>query len=63
MSTINPVIAAAPPDRWRPTSKGIVERTVAVDSVDKMRNLYKTPIAAEDVPAIVDYLANLKGGS
>ena len=26
--------------------------------VDKMRNIYKAPIAAEDVPAIVDYLAS-----
>lgn len=26
--------------------------------VDKMRNVYKAPIAAEDVPAIVDYLAS-----
>jgi hypothetical protein len=26
--------------------------------VDKMRNVYKAPIAAEDVAAIVDYLAN-----
>jgi hypothetical protein len=28
--------------------------------VDKMRNTYKAPISATDVPAIVDYLANLK---
>jgi cytochrome c553 len=27
--------------------------------VDKMRNFYKAPIAAKDVPAIVDYLAKL----
>jgi len=27
--------------------------------VEKMRNTYKGPIDAEDVPAIVDYLANL----
>jgi hypothetical protein len=27
--------------------------------VDKMRDLYKAPVAAKDVPAIVDYLANL----
>jgi hypothetical protein len=26
--------------------------------VDKMRNIYKAPIAAEDVTAIVDYLAS-----
>jgi hypothetical protein len=31
--------------------------------VDKMRNTYKAPIDAADVPAIVDYLANLKRGS
>ena len=30
--------------------------------VDKMRDTYKAPVAAEDVPKIVDYLANLKGG-
>jgi cytochrome c5 len=29
--------------------------------VDKMRNAYKAPIAAKDVPAIVDYLAAIKG--
>lgn len=27
--------------------------------VDKMRNTYKAPVAADDVPAIVEYLANL----
>lgn len=31
--------------------------------VDKMRNTYKAPIAAADVPAIVDYLANLNAGT
>ncbi len=30
--------------------------------VDKMRETYKAPIAPEDVPAIVDYLAKLKRG-
>jgi hypothetical protein len=30
--------------------------------VDKMRDIYRAPIAAEDVPAIVDYLANLNSG-
>jgi cytochrome c553 len=30
------------------------------DEVNKMRDSYKAPFAAEDVPAIVDYLANLK---
>lgn len=30
------------------------------DEVNKMRDIYKAPFAAEDVPAIVDYLANLK---
>jgi hypothetical protein len=29
--------------------------------VDKMRAVYKAPIAAEDVRPIVDYLAQLKG--
>ena len=28
--------------------------------VDQMRNDFKAPFAAEDVPAIVDYLVNLK---
>jgi len=31
--------------------------------VDKMRDLYKAPIPAEDVPAIVDYLADLSNVS
>jgi hypothetical protein len=31
--------------------------------VDKMRNSYKAPVAAPDVPAIVDYLANLSSGT
>ena len=31
------------------------------DEVNKMRNIYKAPIAAEDVPAIVTYLVNTKG--
>ena len=30
--------------------------------VDKMRNTYKAPIADADVPAIVDYLANMRDG-
>lgn len=30
--------------------------------VDKMRNVYLAPVAAEDVPAIVDYLAKLRSG-
>jgi cytochrome c5 len=30
--------------------------------VDKMRNTYKAPIAASDVPAIVDYLTDLGVG-
>jgi len=33
------------------------------DEVGKMRNTYKAPVAAEDVPAIVDYLASLSGGN
>jgi cytochrome c5 len=31
--------------------------------VNKMRNVYKAPIADADVPAIVDYLANLSNGN
>jgi len=30
--------------------------------VDKMRNIYRAPVAPEDVPPIVDYLAKLKKG-
>jgi mono/diheme cytochrome c family protein len=29
--------------------------------VNKMRNVYKAPVAAEDVGAIVDYLTQIKG--
>ena len=29
--------------------------------VNKMRNFYKAPVAAQDVPAIVDYLVAIKG--
>ncbi len=35
-------------------------RAVWQAEVEKMRNTYKGPIDAEDVPAIVDYLANLQ---
>ena len=31
------------------------------DEVDKMINIYKAPVAAEDVGPIVDYLASRKG--
>ena len=34
-------------------------RTAWRAEVDKMRESYKAPVAAADVPAIVDYLANL----
>jgi mono/diheme cytochrome c family protein len=34
-------------------------RAVWQAEVEKMRNTYKAPVAAEDVPAIVDYLAKL----
>jgi cytochrome c553 len=37
-----------------------LSRAAWQDEVDKMRNFYKAPFAAADVPAIVDYLANLK---
>ncbi len=30
--------------------------------VEKMRNAYKAPVAAGDVPGIVDYLAGLRSG-
>jgi mono/diheme cytochrome c family protein len=39
-----------------PLSKAAWQSEVA-----KMRNMYKAPIAAEDVPAIVAYLVNTKG--
>ena len=29
--------------------------------VNKMRAVYKAPVAAEDVPVIVEYLAGIKG--
>ena len=34
-------------------------RAVWRAEVEKMRNAYKAPIAAEDIPTIVDYLASL----
>ncbi len=34
-------------------------RAVWQAEVEKMRNTYKAPVDAEDVPAIVDFLANL----
>jgi cytochrome c553 len=37
-----------------------LSRAAWQDEVEKMRNFYKAPFAAEDAPAIVDYLANLK---
>ena len=30
--------------------------------VDKMRNVYKAPVAAADIPAIVGYLSAIDGG-
>jgi hypothetical protein len=38
-----------------------LSRTEWQSEVDKMRNVYKAPVATEDVPAIVDYLAS-RGG-
>jgi hypothetical protein len=38
-----------------------LSRAAWEDEVNKMRNAYKAPIAAEDVPAIVDYLMSVKG--
>ncbi len=29
--------------------------------VNKMRNVYKAPVAESDVAAIIDYLASIKG--
>jgi cytochrome c553 len=37
-----------------------LSRAAWQDEVNKMRDFYNAPFAAEDVPAIVDYLANLK---
>ena len=34
-------------------------RAVWQAEVEKMRNTYKAPVDAEDIPAIVDYLASL----
>jgi cytochrome c5 len=36
-----------------------LSRAVWQGEVDKMRNTYKAPVEAADVPAIVDYLATL----
>jgi hypothetical protein len=36
-----------------------LSRAVWQGEVDKMRNTYKAPIEAADVPAIVDYLVTL----
>jgi cytochrome c5 len=36
-----------------------LSRAVWQAEVEKMRNTYKAPVDAQDVPAIVDYLANL----
>lgn len=36
-------------------------KAVWAGEVDKMIKVYKAPVAAEDVGAIVDYLATLKG--
>ena len=35
----------------------VLPRAVWQSAVDKMRDVYKAPIADADVPAIVDYLA------
>ncbi len=35
-------------------------RATWTEEVNKMRNTYKAPVAAEDVPAIVAYLADLR---
>jgi hypothetical protein len=40
-----------------------LSRTEWQAEVDKMRLIYKAPIAGEDVPAIVNYLASLNGGN
>ena len=40
----------------------LLTRTDWESEVNKMRNVYKAPVAAEDVPAIVAYLAALKPG-
>jgi hypothetical protein len=39
-----------------------LSRAVWQAEVEKMRNFYKAPVAAEDVPAIVDYLTTLSNG-
>ena len=36
-----------------------LSRATWTEEVNKMRTVYKAPVAAEDVPAIVDYLAGL----
>ena len=39
-----------------------LQRAEWQSEVDKMRNTYKAPVEASDVPAIVDYLVALKAG-
>jgi hypothetical protein len=43
-------------------TQSALSRAAWQGEVDKMRDIYKAPVAAEDVPAIVDYLANLNSG-
>ena len=38
-----------------------LSRTAWEAEVNKMRAVYKAPVAVQDVPAIVDYLASTKG--
>lgn len=40
----------------------VLSRAAWQAEVEKMRAAYKAPVAPQDVPAIVDYLANLNGG-
>jgi hypothetical protein len=39
-----------------------MERKAWETEADKMRYVYKAPVVDEDVKAIVDYLARIKGG-
>jgi cytochrome c5 len=38
-----------------------MSKTAWEAEVNKMRNVYKAPVDAKDVPAIVDYLVRIKG--
>ena len=54
--------------RWACHSASMVldqaapSREIWTAEVNKMIGAYRAPVAPEDVPVIIDYLANLRGG-